>query len=179
MVKQSTKKGKKQEPVFAIARYFLKRNAHVVYAVRGSHGERYCTTIIGGKATGCTCEGNAKWHRRCRHMTQMELREAERTQRQVIADPIELTPVADAIVDANTAMEEHIETSAAVSEREAERKMADYRANVAYAILAHEHETHQHKPMPEARTDWQNCHGCTKRYYPKYEGQEFCERCDA
>lgn len=61
--------------VHILARYQLKASGHVVYEVRSSKGDAtYCTTIINGKATGCTCESRKP----CYHMVQLEAREAQR-----------------------------------------------------------------------------------------------------
>ncbi len=69
------KSQKAQKVVNVIARYFMKRNGHVVYAVRSSNGvDTYCTTIINGKATGCTCPATKP----CYHMIQLEAKEAAR-----------------------------------------------------------------------------------------------------
>ncbi len=80
MIKQSTKtrKSSKAKSVTIIARYFIKRNGHVVYRVRSSNGvDTYCTTIINGQATGCTCPAVKP----CYHMTQLEKIECERAER--------------------------------------------------------------------------------------------------
>ena len=63
--------------VSVIARYQLKRNGHVVYTVRSSNGQdTYNTTLVNGKATGCSCPATKP----CYHMTQLEQREAERAE---------------------------------------------------------------------------------------------------
>lgn len=61
--------------VTVIARYFIKRNGHVVYTFRGSHGERYSTTVINSHATGCTCPARLA----CKHMAHAEAKEQART----------------------------------------------------------------------------------------------------
>lgn len=61
--------------VTVIARYSIKRNGHVVYTFRGSHGEEYCTTLVNGHATGCTCAARS----RCKHMAHAEAKEQART----------------------------------------------------------------------------------------------------
>jgi hypothetical protein len=137
-------------------------------------GQQYRTTLYDDGYCACQCPS----YRKCYHADALAQARPFFNENGPV-ETEELVSVEDALIDANAEMDDHIEATAAAAEREAERKMADYRANVAYAILAHENEPHQHKPMPEARTDWENCHGCMKRYYPKYEGQEFCERCDA
>lgn len=69
------KSQKTQKVVQVIARYFIKRNHAVVYSVRSSNGaDTYCTTIINGKATGCTCPATKP----CYHMVQLEVKEAAR-----------------------------------------------------------------------------------------------------
>lgn len=69
------KSQKTQKVVQVIARYFIKRNHAVVYSVRSSNGaDTYCTTIINGKATGCTCPATKP----CYHMVQLEAKEAAR-----------------------------------------------------------------------------------------------------
>lgn len=70
-----TAKTSKNVKTQIVARYFIKRNGHIVYAVRSSNGkDLYHTTIINGKATGCTCPS----YKPCYHMTQLEEIEAER-----------------------------------------------------------------------------------------------------
>src|SRR5882762_2027750 len=63
------------------ARYAHKTNGKfnglVTYAVRSSNGEViYCTTLVDGKATGCSCPAHSK----CYHKTQLEAKEAERAE---------------------------------------------------------------------------------------------------
>jgi hypothetical protein len=74
------KAAKKAKVVNIIARYFIKRNAHVVYLVRSSKGQStYTTTIVNGVATGCTCKEEHPYQTKpCYHMTQLETREQER-----------------------------------------------------------------------------------------------------
>lgn len=65
--------------VHFIARYAHKTNkklnGFVTYAVRSSNGnDIYCTTLINGKASGCSCPARKP----CYHMTQLEAREAAR-----------------------------------------------------------------------------------------------------
>lgn len=62
-----------------IARYALKRAGKltgiVVYAVRSSNGkDTYRTTLVNGKATGCTCPARSV----CYHMRDLEAKEAAR-----------------------------------------------------------------------------------------------------
>lgn len=72
---QTSKSRKSQKVVKVIARYFIKATGAVVYKVQSSKGNKtYCTTIINGRATGCTCEAIKP----CYHMTQLEQRERER-----------------------------------------------------------------------------------------------------
>ncbi len=62
--------------VQVIARYEIKRNSHVVYLVRSSNGkDEYHTTLVNGRATGCSCPATKP----CYHMRQLEQREAERS----------------------------------------------------------------------------------------------------
>ncbi len=65
-----------------LARYQLKASGHVVYAVRPSKGgDPYYTTIVNGKASGCTCPAMKP----CYHMLQLEERETGRIVNQVEA----------------------------------------------------------------------------------------------
>lgn len=74
-MQKTARKPKQAKKVVVIARYFIKKNGHVVYLVRSSNGvDTYCTTIIDGHATGCTC----KAIKPCYHMTQLEQVERER-----------------------------------------------------------------------------------------------------
>jgi len=66
--------------VKVIARYAHKTNGKlngfVTYAVRSSDGSTiYCTTIVNGKASGCSCPS----HKPCYHITQLVAIEAART----------------------------------------------------------------------------------------------------
>ncbi len=64
-----------QKQVQVLARYEIKRNGHVVYTVRSSSGQdTYTTTLVNGKATGCSCPS----YKPCYHMTQLEEKEASR-----------------------------------------------------------------------------------------------------
>ncbi len=75
MIKQATQNRKVQKQVQVLARYEIKRNGHVVYTVRSSSGQdTYTTTLVNGKATGCSCA--SRLH--CYHMTQLEAIEASR-----------------------------------------------------------------------------------------------------
>jgi len=57
-----------------------KFNGMVTYAVRSSNGEViYCTTLINGKASGCSCPS----HKPCYHMHQLEEREWARYRAEV------------------------------------------------------------------------------------------------
>lgn len=65
--------------VITLARYAMKTdgqlNGIVVYAVRSSNGQDvYQTTLVHGKATGCTCPAKKP----CYHMAQLEAIEAAR-----------------------------------------------------------------------------------------------------
>ena len=52
-----------------------KPNGRISYLVRSSNGEdTYCTTLIDGKASGCSCPSKKP----CYHMTQLEAKEAAR-----------------------------------------------------------------------------------------------------
>lgn len=58
-----------------IARCQFKKNGIVLYKVQSSNGhDTYHTTIVNGKATGCTCPATKP----CYHMTQLQQIEAER-----------------------------------------------------------------------------------------------------
>jgi len=70
---------KQVKEVNVIARYAHKTNGTlngtVTYLVRASNGvDTYCTTLVDGKASGCSCP--AKSH--CYHKTQLEVKEAAR-----------------------------------------------------------------------------------------------------
>jgi len=89
----ATKKATKN--VAIIARYAHKAsgklNGIVTYAVRSSNGKGiYCTTLIEGKASGCSCPA----HKPCYHMTQLETRELERKAAEVVAI-VEEAPVVE------------------------------------------------------------------------------------
>lgn len=65
--------------VKVIARYAHKTNGKlnglVTYAVRSSNGETiYCSTLINGKASGCSCPS----HKPCYHMKGLEQKESAR-----------------------------------------------------------------------------------------------------
>jgi hypothetical protein len=76
------------KPIRIIARYWLKKSGHIVYKVEASDGQGfYCTTVIDGHATGCTCPGHERGHRTCKHMVHCEEREAARTPQQVPTEP--------------------------------------------------------------------------------------------
>lgn len=66
---------KQAKQVQVIARYQLKRNGHVVYLLRSSNGQdTYTTTLINGRATGCSCPST----KGCYHRTGCEALEAKR-----------------------------------------------------------------------------------------------------
>ncbi len=66
---------KTQKQVQVLARYEIRRNGHVVYTVRSSNGQdTYTTTLVNGKATGCSCASRKP----CYHMAQLEEKEASR-----------------------------------------------------------------------------------------------------
>lgn len=74
----ASKKTAKQVQV--VARYSHKTNGKlngtVTYLVRASNGvDTYCTTLVDGKATGCSCPASRG---KCYHKTQLETREQER-----------------------------------------------------------------------------------------------------
>jgi hypothetical protein len=51
----------------------------VTYLVRSADGKsQYCTTIVNGKASACSCDGNERYHRNCKHMKAVECKEAGR-----------------------------------------------------------------------------------------------------
>lgn len=63
--------------VKVIARYTNKQTGTVSYLVESSDGtSQYCTTLIDGKASGCSCPAHSK----CYHKTQLEAKEAERAE---------------------------------------------------------------------------------------------------
>lgn len=71
---------KSEKIVKIVARYALKTNGIlngiVCYRVRASKGtDTYCTTLVNGKSTGCTCPAYGT----CYHITQLEAIEALRT----------------------------------------------------------------------------------------------------
>ena len=70
---------KQPKQVQVLARYIHKTdgkpNGRISYLVRSSNGkDTYCTTLIEGKASGCSCPSKKP----CYHMTQLEEREAAR-----------------------------------------------------------------------------------------------------
>jgi hypothetical protein len=72
---------KQEKQVQVVARYACKRNGKlngvVCYRVRSSNGhDDYCTTLVNGRATGCSCPARKP----CYHMHQLEEREAARSQ---------------------------------------------------------------------------------------------------
>lgn len=55
----------------------------VSYEVRSSKGAFYYTvTLLSGHAITCQCEGNAKFHRQCKHMKIAEQAEREYQEKQ-------------------------------------------------------------------------------------------------
>jgi hypothetical protein len=78
-----TRKPATKKELTVIARYTLNRNGHICYSYRPSKKDEqpYCTTVINGKATGCTCpaRANFKKHVACKHMAHAEAVEAQRT----------------------------------------------------------------------------------------------------
>lgn len=91
-----TRKPATKKELTVIARYELKRNGHVCYSYRPSKkGEQpYCTTVIAGHATGCTCPARTTFKKRvpCKHMTHAESLEQARTT-QVETKPVPCDPV--------------------------------------------------------------------------------------
>jgi hypothetical protein len=70
-----------QKQVTIIARYAHKTNGKlngtVTYLVRASNGvDTYCTTLIDGQASGCSCPSTSK--KGCYHKHQLEAKEAAR-----------------------------------------------------------------------------------------------------
>lgn len=68
-----------QKTVTVIARYAHKTdgklNRTVTYLIKSSDGKsQYCTTLIDGEASGCSCPSRSK----CYHKSQLETREQER-----------------------------------------------------------------------------------------------------
>lgn len=114
---------KQQTPVVILNRYFIKRNAHVVYEVLSSDGvTKYLTTLVNGKATGCSCPS----YKPCKHMTACEQKEATRTP----AQGAEQEPVAVAVVPAQAA----VVATGAVSTAQ-EREKASLSSNRAFSLL--------------------------------------------
>lgn len=72
------------EQLTALYRTFIKSNSYVVYTFLSSDDvTRYTTTLNElGIATGCSCPGNATFHKFCRHMRAGERLEATRTSEQ-------------------------------------------------------------------------------------------------
>jgi hypothetical protein len=71
---------KTTKEVTILARYAHKTNGKlngtVTYLVKSSDGTtKYCTTLIEGKASGCSCPA----HKPCYHMKGLEKKEAART----------------------------------------------------------------------------------------------------
>lgn len=61
--------------VKVLARYTNKKTGVVSYLVRSSNGvDTYCTTVINGKASGCSCPA----HKPCYHMKGLENKESAR-----------------------------------------------------------------------------------------------------
>lgn len=65
--------------VVVLARYAHKTNGKlngtVTYLVKSSDGKsQYCTTLVDGKASGCSCPAKS----RCYHKTQLEAKEQDR-----------------------------------------------------------------------------------------------------
>lgn len=82
MIKQASKSRKSQKVVKVLLRYFIKATGAVVYKVQASNGvDTYCTTIVRGKATGCTCPA----FKPCKHMNHCEQLEQDRTEKAAIA----------------------------------------------------------------------------------------------
>ncbi len=69
---------KQHKQVKVIARYTNKQTGTVSYLVESSDGlSQYCTTLIDGKASGCSCPARSS----CYHKTQLEAKEAERAEK--------------------------------------------------------------------------------------------------
>lgn len=104
----------------------------VVYVVLSSDGEtRYHTTLVNGRATGCSCPA----YKPCYHMSQLEAREQERAQRE--AEMAEATAVAPAILGEQFSQdpEQHIEDELSdpyAAERAAWRKMTKEQRRARY-----------------------------------------------
>ena len=80
------KQPKQPKQVQVLARYIHKTdgkpNGRISYLVRSSNGkDTYCTTLIDGKASGCSCPSKKP----CYHMTQLEAKEAARTPIKAVA----------------------------------------------------------------------------------------------
>ena len=111
---------KTQKVVQVIARYYIKRNGHVVYTVRSSDGlNTYTTTLVNGKATGCTCPSRKP----CYHGTQLEALEAARVPASSIS---------------HTAPVKEVETVQAIASRVStaeQRNAAPLNGNRAFSLL--------------------------------------------
>ena len=90
-------KQKQEKPIVVEARYALKRNGHltgvVCYRIKAStwtpeQPDVYCTTLVNGRASGCTCDRWQKSHRACKHMTFCEALEVERLAQRREAAPL-------------------------------------------------------------------------------------------
>jgi hypothetical protein len=114
--------------VQVIARYTIKRNGHVVYLVRSSSGkEQYTTTLVNGKATGCSCPA----HGRCYHRTQLEQREQER----IAQAETEAANKARAMAQAREARLAQIDAWAHINADAARYELAPLNGNRAFSIL--------------------------------------------
>jgi hypothetical protein len=89
---------KQEKPIIVEARYALKRNGQltgvVVYRIRASSwtperpDDVYCTTVVNGVASSCTCAHREKSHKVCRHMMHCEGLERERREQRMMAAPL-------------------------------------------------------------------------------------------
>lgn len=72
---------KQQKAIAVLARYEHKRLANTVTYVCASTSSdaQHTTTVVNGKASACSCAGNAVWYKKCHHMTHCEKLEAARS----------------------------------------------------------------------------------------------------
>lgn len=136
--------------VTVIARVYVKRNGHVIYLCRGSHGEQYNTTVINGKATGCTCPARTT----CKHMKHCQELEANRP----VATPV--VTIGEAMAQANEEMAVHIDQVAAENDK---AYSADYDllATTKYPVSQQSYGSCGHLVKPEHEGDL--CGACMSK----------------
>jgi hypothetical protein len=86
---------KAAKPLIVIARYLVKSTKAIVYTFRPSkpNETQYVTTVINGRATGCTCPARTKFSRFdvCKHMGHAEGLESARALKAVEPETFEKT----------------------------------------------------------------------------------------